>query len=311
LEAKALEETIPALPPMVVGSRRLSRDRRPTARMLESVQQEELAFEAEKSNGQEEDDEEDYYDALHEDEYRVQDQMTDPIAFLAKTDEDTIYFHQVMKAPGRDEFVKAIVKEMNEHIVNKNRELFPRQDVPEGLKVLDYVWDMKRNQDIPTRKVLKCKARLNVHGGQQYYAVNFFETYSSVVTWTSVRFMITLAWLNKWHTRQCNFVLTYPQAPIEFDLYMDLPNGIQLSSGNNKTHVLRLIKNLYGWKQAGRVCNHHLDKGLLKAGFVVSTVEECVVYKGSTIFIVYVDDCIFFGPDLKAIEQAMKDLDTQ
>jgi hypothetical protein len=73
--------------------------------------------------------EEDYYDALHEDEYRVQDQMIDPVAFLAKRDEETMYFHQAMKAPDRDEFVKAIVntiiKEMNDRVVSKNSELVP------------------------------------------------------------------------------------------------------------------------------------------------------------------------------------------
>jgi hypothetical protein len=37
----------------------------------------------------------------------------------------------------------------------------------------------------------------------------------------------------------------------------------------------------------------------------------CVFYKGETIFKVYVDDGIFFGPDLKEIEQAMKNLDAQ
>jgi hypothetical protein len=141
--------------------------------------------------------------------------------------------------------------------------------------------------------------------------VNYFETYSPVVTWAAVRLMTTLAWLSNWHTRQCDFVLAYPQAPIEFDLYMELPKGIQLSNGNSKTHVLKLIKNLYGKKQAGRVWNQHLARGLKKAGFVTSKVDECVFYKGKTAFIVYVDDGIFFGPDLKEIEQAMKDLDTQ
>jgi hypothetical protein len=83
-------------------------------------------------------------------------------------------------------------------------------------------------------------------GGQQEYAVHFFETYSPVVTWAAVRLMTALAWLNNWHTRQCGFVLAYPQDPIEYDLYMELPKGIQISSGNSKTHILRLIKNLYG-----------------------------------------------------------------
>jgi hypothetical protein len=31
-----------------------------------------------------------------------------------------MYFHQAMKAPDRNEFVKAIVKKMNDHIVFKN-----------------------------------------------------------------------------------------------------------------------------------------------------------------------------------------------
>jgi hypothetical protein len=296
---------------MVVGSRRSSRDRRPTARMLESVKQEGLAFAAESNDVQEGYAEEEYYDALHEDEYRVQDEMTDPIAFLAKTEEGKMYFHQAMKAPDSDEFVKAIVKEMNDHSVSKNWELVPRQEVTQGIKVLDSVWAMKRKRDILTRKLLKYKARLNVHGGQQGYAVNFFKTYSPVVIWAAVRLMTTFAWLNNWHTRQCDFVLAYQQAPIEFDLYMEFPKGIELSSGNSKTLVLRLIKNLYGQKQAGRVWNQHLAKGLQKAGFVASKVDECVFYKGKTIFIVYVDDGIFFGPDLKEIEQAMKNLDAQ
>jgi hypothetical protein len=166
LEGEAIKETVPELPPLVVGSRRSSRDRRPTARMLESVQQEGLVFAVESNDVQEGDAEEVYYDALHEDEYRIQNDMTDPISFLGKTDEDTMYFHQAMKAPDRDELVKAIVKEMNDHIVSKNWELVPRQDVPPGMKVLDSVWAMRRKRDILTRKVLKYKARLNVHGEQ-------------------------------------------------------------------------------------------------------------------------------------------------
>jgi hypothetical protein len=86
LEGEPIEEAVPEIPPLVVGSRRSSRDRRPTARMLEPVQQEGLAFAAESNNVQEEDAEEGYYDAMHEDEYRIQDEMTDPIAFLAKTE---------------------------------------------------------------------------------------------------------------------------------------------------------------------------------------------------------------------------------
>jgi hypothetical protein len=49
--------------------------------------------------------------------------------------------------------------------------------VPKVVKVLESVWSMKRKRDIKTRKVYKHKARLNVHGGQQEFGVNFFEAF--------------------------------------------------------------------------------------------------------------------------------------
>jgi hypothetical protein len=52
--------------------------------MLESVHQKGLAFAAESNDVQEGDAEETYYHAMHDDEYMIQDEMTDPIAFLKK-----------------------------------------------------------------------------------------------------------------------------------------------------------------------------------------------------------------------------------
>ena len=34
-----------------------------------------------------------YYDVSHEEDYSCQDKMMNPIVFLAKTDDDTMYFH--------------------------------------------------------------------------------------------------------------------------------------------------------------------------------------------------------------------------
>jgi hypothetical protein len=52
---------------------------------------------------------------------------------------------------------------------------------------------------------------------------------------------------------QVNFVMAYPQAPIKMDIYMKLPQGIQTKHRNSKDHILKLEKNFYGQKQAGRV----------------------------------------------------------
>jgi hypothetical protein len=115
-----------------------------------------------------------------------------------------------MKDPGRDEFIKAIVKEINDHIVNTHWELVPRSDVPSGKKNIDYVWAIRRKRDIKTQKVLKYKAVLNVHVRQHAYDVHFFEIYYHVATCVSVCLMTTLEWLMNRHAIQCNFVITYP-----------------------------------------------------------------------------------------------------
>jgi hypothetical protein len=167
---------------------------------------------------------------------------------------------------------------------------------------------MKHKRDIKTQQVYKHKARLNVHGGKQVYGENYFETYAPVVTWFSIRLVLVLSIINKWYTKQVDFVLAYTQADIEFDMYMELPKGIETKYGNGKTHVLKLLKNLYGQKQAGRVWNQHLTKGLKAIGFKQSNVDECVFFRGNVIFVVYTDDGIFASISKEEIDKAIREM---
>eukprot|EP00957_Ditylum_brightwellii_P108488 8275080-Ditylum_brightwellii.AAC.1 len=52
-----------------------------------------------------------YYDAMHESGYQMQELLLDPISFKASSDPDTLYYHQTMAAPDREEFRAAIVTE--------------------------------------------------------------------------------------------------------------------------------------------------------------------------------------------------------
>jgi hypothetical protein len=66
-----------------------------------------------------------------------------------------------------------------------------------------------------------------------------------------VRLVFTLALLSGWHTKLVDFVLTYHQAPIDFDKCVNFRKGIQMA----------------------RVWNKHLTSGLLKVGFVHPKVD--------------------------------------
>ena len=76
-----------------------------------------------------------------------------------------------------------------------------------------------------TQEVYKWKARLNVHGGQQEHGVHYWDTYTPVVTWQTVRFFFILSLLLDWRSRQLDFIMAYPQAPAEMPLYLCLPQG--------------------------------------------------------------------------------------
>ena len=116
-----------------------------------------------------------------------------------------------------------------------------------------------------------------------------------------------------WHTQQINFVLAYPQAPLETLCTWLSPRDLpwQTVQIHQPEYVLELVRNLYGQKQAGRVWNKFLHKGLLKAGFTQSSINECVYYRGRTIFLVYVDDGLFFALTANNIDKAIKDIKDQ
>jgi hypothetical protein len=81
--------------------------------------------------------------------------------------------------------------------------------------------------------------------------MNYYKIYAPVVTWFLIRLLIVIGIMFCWALHQVNFIMAYPQAPIECDMYMDLPQGIRISEGESKDYVLKLLTNIYGQKQAG------------------------------------------------------------
>jgi hypothetical protein len=130
--------------------------------------------------------------------------------------------------------------------------------------------------------------------------------YSPVVAWSTTRFFLIQSLLQKWHTKQLDFVLAFPQAKVERDLYMEIPKGVQLQGADRSKYVLQLVKNLYGQKQAGRVWYQHLVRGLQEIGFTRSKVDECVFYYKHSVLLVNVNDSILMGPDQAELEHLVK-----
>ena len=72
--------------------------------------------------------------------------------------------------------------------------------------------------------------------------------------------------------------------------------------------MIKLLQKVYGQKQAGKVWDDFLSDNLFKIVFERSNIDKCVFYRGSLVFLVYVDDNIFVSLDGKSIDNVIKEL---
>ena len=121
-----------------------------------------------------------------------------------------------------------------------------------------------------------------------------------------ITLLIICAIVLNWKLRQMDFIMAYDQYPIECDIYLQLPDGIDTDSGNSRTHVLNILRYVYGQKQEGKVWVDFLSENPFKIGFEKSNIDECVFYYGKLVFLVYVDDGIFSSLELTSIDNAVK-----
>jgi Reverse transcriptase (RNA-dependent DNA polymerase) len=95
--------------------------------------------------------------------------------------------------------------------------------------------------------------------------------------------------------------LACSQAPVECNLYIEVPRGHLLYNEHRK-FAFKLKQNLYGQKQPGRVWYKYLTTTLLK--------KVSSFYFNNCIILVYVDDTIIAGPPASNVNEVIKTLST-
>lgn len=237
---------------------------------------------------------------------------TEPLrCYKATSDPDTMYHHQAMKEPDAAYFKEAMKKEVEDQFKNGNYRVVRRSDIPKDATVFPSVWQMKRKRDIKTRKVKKYKARMNFDGSRMLPNKHFDpnRVYAPVASWNSIRLQLIMAVIFGWTTRQLDYVLAFPQAPVDRDIYMEIPRGFEIEGAARGEYVLQLKRNVYGQKQAGRVWNDYLHEKLTKElGFTQSEYDECVYFRGSVMYVLYTDDSILAGPDEVEVDKVIDDI---
>ncbi|POM69092.1 Gag-pol Polyprotein [Phytophthora palmivora] len=167
--------------------------------------------------------------------------------------------------------------------------LVPR---PKGRKILRSRWVFVVKYT-GTGEIDRFKARLVVKGFVQEY-----EIFSPVIRMEVLRLLLTIAALLDLEIDQMDVKTAFLTGFLEEEIYMAQPEGF--TTPGQEDLVCKLIKSLYGMKQAPRVWYQTLSDFLVKLNFSKLIKGSCVFIRtidGVTCYIaVYVDDLLIIAP---------------
>ena len=191
-------------------------------------------------------------------------------------DNDTYTYKSMLQQEDKNEFVKAMMKEIVDHESRKQWSIMRREDLPIGAKTILAIWSFNRKR-FPDSRIQKYKARICAHGGMQTWGENYWETYAPVVNWLSVRTMMILSVLHDLETRSIDFTLDFPQAGLDVDIFYGISSWVRSIGPDSRRYVIKLIKSLYGLKQATHNWFELLKSSLEARGYDnQSATDPCV-----------------------------------
>jgi hypothetical protein len=173
--------------------------------------------------------------------------------------------------------------------------LVPRSEIPRGQRPLKGKLVCKRKRD-DLGNVVRYKVRYVAKGYAQRYGIDYDKTTAPTVHLESFRALLHIAASLGWDIQHFDIKTAFLHGvlPENETMYMEQPPGFE--APGKEDWVMKLMKSIYGMKQASRVWNRTFDKAVKAWGFERLPSEWCIYRRqtptGTTIFAVHVDDII-------------------
>ncbi len=204
--------------------------------------------------------------------------------------EPTSYTEALLSAQA-SEWKKAIGKELETLNSKGTWSIIPR---PSGIKPIGNKWTFKIKRD-ENGRITKFKARLVAKGFTQKFGIDYLETFSPVIKFTTLRILFCIAAHKDYEMHQIDITGAFLNGKLNEDIYMDVPEGVP----HQQSEVCRLHKTLYGLKQSSREWNKEFVDGILKLGLIQSKYDPCLFTlknsEGVLYITVYVDDIVLIS----------------
>lgn len=224
-------------------------------------------------------------------------ELGDDELLLTGVDEPTSYSNAKLDHAWR----KAMKNEID--AVERNN-TWKLTELPPGQKAIGLKWVFKLKKDT-NGNVIKHKARIVAKGYVQKQGRDFDEIFAPVARIETVRILLALAAKHGWEVHHLDVKSAFLNGEIVEEVYVTQPEGF-VKEGQEH-FVYKLIKALYGLRQAPRAWYTKLSKYLEELGFLRCPYEHAVYTKkmGNEALIVgvYVDDLLVTGTKLTVIEE--------
>ena len=202
-------------------------------------------------------------------------------------------YKEAIESEDHRKWIESMNDELNSFI--KMNVFTKVENIPRNTPIIGsrWVYKIKCNAE---GKLEKYKSRLVAKGYTQTYGIDYFETFSPVVRYETLRYLLAHALQNDYEVDVCDVNTAFLYAKLNEDVYMRLPNGC----GEFSNQVVKLNYSVYGTKQASNNWNSTLKEKLINYDFIQSKADPCLYIKklkdGTLLIVaVYVDDLTIIG----------------
>lgn len=144
--------------------------------------------------------------------------------------------------------------------------------LPSGRKAIGCKW-VFRVKYHPDGSIERYKARLVAQGFAQVHGIDYTETFAPTIRRESLRIFLAITALLGMILLQMDVIGAYLESPLgqdEHPIYLKIPQGCKIG---REGLVCKILKSLYGLKQAGRLWNKTLIKFFRTIGFVTPPTQ--------------------------------------
>ena len=170
-------------------------------------------------------------------------------------------YERAMSGPHVQHWAHAIQEDLDQIEKNKTWVLVPEQDVERSHKSLSEKWVFKVKRDV-NGAIARFKASWVVQGYLQQFGIDFDQTFAALVKLMAFRVLFAIAAYYDLDIDQMDVKMAFVYGVIDKLVYVQIPKSLETTA--NKGMVCKLLKTLYGLKQALRLWYEKLSKFLLE-----------------------------------------------